>query len=259
VKVSLQVVNARRAELAKLLQQQRYLPVADLCAQLRVSEATARRDLAVLARDKVITRTRGGALVDFNQRFPSFRERQFRASLTKRQMALAAVQLIKPGMTVFFDAGTTTYAIAEALTVQPVANMTALTNSLPVAEMLAEAPDMDVELVGGQYLARQSVLFGEQARRSLRLWKIDLAFLGAEGMSPAGLWNSQRDVVAFQRAVVKLSPRTICCLDSTKLGQEAPEFLLPWSGVDGLLTDATVKQLKMAGIKLTKNQLISAH
>jgi len=222
VKVSLQVVNARRAELAKLLQQQRYLPLADLCSQLGISEATARRDLAVLAREKIITRTRGGALVDFNQRFPSFRERQFRASLAKRQMALAAVKLIDHGMTVFFDAGTTIYAIAEALTVQPVARMTALTNSLPVAEMLAEVKDMDVELVGGQYLARQSVLFGEQARRSLRLWKIDLAFLGAEGMSQAGLWNSQRDVVAFQRTVAELSPRTICCLESTKLGQEAP-------------------------------------
>lgn len=258
MKVPLHVVTARRAELARLLQQQRYLPLAELCARLGISEATARRDLAVLARDKIITRTRGGALVDFNQRFPSFRERQFRASLAKRQMAVAAVPLIKPGMTVFFDAGTTTYAIAEALTVQPVARVTALTNNLPVAEMLAEVPDMDVELVGGQYLARQSVLFGDQARRSLRLWKMHLAFLGAEGMSPAGLWNSQRDVVAFQRTVADRSPRTICCLDATKLGQEAPEFLLPWSKVDGLLTDATAEQLKTAGIKLTKSQLISA-
>jgi DeoR/GlpR family transcriptional regulator of sugar metabolism len=234
------------------------MPLTDLCSRLNISVATARRDLAVLAREKVITRTRGGALVDFNQRFPSFRERQFRASLAKRQMALAALKLIKPGTTVFFDAGTTTYAIAEALTVQPVSRVIAVTNNLPVAEMLAAVPDMDVQLVGGQYLARQSVLFGEQARRCLRLWKLDLAFLGAEGMTQAGIWNSQQDVVAFQRAVVAISPRTVCCLDATKLGQEAPEFLLPWTKVDLLLTDVTAEQLKAAGIKLAKGQLMTA-
>jgi len=253
------VVVARRDELAKLLQLHRYLPLTDLCAQLNISVATARRDLAVLAHDKVITRTRGGALVDFNQRFPSFRERQFRASLAKRQMAVAALKLIKPGTTVFFDAGTTTYAIAEALTVRPVARVTAVTNNLPVAEMLAAVPGMEVQLVGGQYLARQSVLFGEQARRCLQLWKLDLAFLGAEGMTQAGIWNSQKDVVAFQKTVVARSPRTVCCLDASKLGREAPEFLLPWADVDLLLTDVTVEQLKAAGIKLAKGQLISAN
>ena len=251
-------MTARREELAKLLQQHRYMPLTELCSRLSISVATARRDLAVMAKDKIITRTRGGALVDFNQRFPSFRERQFRASLAKRQMAMAALKLIKPGTTVFFDAGTTTYAIAEALTVQPVGRITALTNNLPVAEMLAGVQDMEVQVVGGQYLARQSVLFGEQARRCLRLWKLDLAFLGAEGMSQAGIWNSQKDVVAFQKTVVELSPRTVCCLDATKLGQEAPEFFLPWADVDTLLTDVTAEQLKAAGIKLAKGQLISA-
>ncbi|MCG3149279.1 MAG: HTH-type transcriptional repressor GlcR [Verrucomicrobiae bacterium] len=234
------------------------MPLTELCSRLNISVATARRDLAALARDKVITRTRGGALVDFNQRFPSFRERQFRASLAKRQMALVAIKLIKPGTTVFLDAGTTTYAIAEALTVQPVSRVTVVTNNLPVAEMLTGVQDMEIHVVGGQYLARQSVLFGEQARRCLRLWKLDLAFIGGEGMTQAGLWNSQKDVVAFQKTVVELSPRTICCLDSTKLGQEAPEFLLPWAEVDALLTDVTAEQLKAAGIKLAKGQLITA-
>jgi DeoR/GlpR family transcriptional regulator of sugar metabolism len=258
MKVPLHVVKARQAELAKLLQQHRYMPLTELCARLNISEATARRDLAVLAREKVITRTRGGALVDFNQRFPSFRERQFRASLAKRQIAMTAVQLIKSGQTVFLDAGTTTYAIAEALTVQPVAGVSVVTNNLPVAEMLSEAREMEVQLVGGQYLARQSVLFGEQARRCLRLWKFSVAFLGAEGLTQAGIWNSQRDVVLFQQTVADLSERTICCLDATKLGQEAPEFLLPWSKVDHLLTDLTAEQLKAAGIKLAKSQLIHA-
>lgn len=258
MRVPLHVVNARREELARLLQQHRYLPLVELCERFHISEATARRDLTALARDKVITRTRGGALVDFNQRFTSFRDRLNRAAVAKRRMAAAVLRLIKPGMTVFFDAGTTIYAIAEALAVKPVAQVTVVTNNLPVAETLADAKGMEVQLVGGQYLARQSVLFGEQARRCLRLWKFDLAFIGAEGMTPDGIWNSQKDVVAFQKTVVQLSPKTVFCLDGTKLGQEAAEFLLPWNKVNLLLTDANVDQLKAEGIHLGRDQLIVA-
>ena len=41
-----------------------------------MSEATARRDLVVLAGRNQIVRTHGGALSEYNRRFPSFRERE---------------------------------------------------------------------------------------------------------------------------------------------------------------------------------------
>jgi DeoR/GlpR family transcriptional regulator of sugar metabolism len=257
MKVALHVVKARRDELARLLRRHGYLPLAQVCSRLRVSAATARRDLAALARDRLITRTYGGALVEYDRRFPSFRERQRQAIGSKRRLARAGVGLIRPGMTVFLDAGTTVYAIAEALAAHPVPRVTAVTNNVPVAEVLAEVKGLAVQLVGGEFWARQSVLFGPQARRCLGLWRFDLALLGAEGMTPAGLWNSQADVVAFQRKVARLSRRALCCLDASKLGREAPEFLLPWSRVDGLLTDATAEQLAAAGIALGRGRLHS--
>ena len=54
------------------------------------------------------------------------------------------MRLIRPGMTVFFDAGTTIYAIAEALAAAPVSRVTAVTNGLPVAEVLAEVKGLAV-------------------------------------------------------------------------------------------------------------------
>ena len=258
MKVPLHIVHARRDQLAQLLQHHRYMPLAELCDRLKISEATARRDLAALARDRVITRTRGGSLVDFNQRFPPFRDRQFRAHAAKRQIALAARKLIEPGMTCFFDAGTTVYAIAEALHVAAVAPLVAVTNNLPVAEILGDLPGVEVQLLGGRFLSRQSMLLGKHASGMLRHWKFDLAFLGAEGMSQAGLWDSQRDIIALRRAVMGRTPRCIFCLDSTKLGVEAAEFLLPWTQVRQLLTDASLAELKTAGIKLNRRQYLYA-
>ena len=259
MRVAFEVVKARREQLAGLLQQRGYLPLAQVCEYLKISEATARRDLTALARDRVITRTYGGALMDFNQRFPSFRERLTSERSAKYQIAMVALKQLVPGITCFFDSGSTVYSLAQALSIKLVRKLVIVTNNLPVAEILGEVKGLEVHLLGGQYLTRQSILLGDSARRSVRLWKFDLAMMGAEGMSSMGLWNSQRDVVLFQRTVMAQSQRNVFCLDASKLGREAPEFLRPWSEVDCLVTDATAEQLKVAGIRLKRNQLVSTH
>ena len=262
MKVPLHVVEARRSRLAALIQAEGYLPIADVCARLAISEATARRDLAVLAGSNAITRTRGGALVEYNQRFPSFRDRLDDSATGKGRIAGAARRMIKPGQTVWLDGGTTTYRIAEILARDPVANLTVVTNNLPVAEILADGlpnkAEIAVHLLGGQYFRRGSLLIGGHALDHLKAWAFDLAFLGAEGMDGEGMWNSQAEIVALQRAVAKRAPRAVFCLDAAKLGRRAPEFLLGWDRVDRLLTDATPAALKRAGISLPAKHLIAA-
>ena len=75
MRVPRQVVEARRSRLTELLLERGYLPISDLCEELGVSEATARRDLSALESEERITRTYGGALGEFNASFTSFRER----------------------------------------------------------------------------------------------------------------------------------------------------------------------------------------
>ena len=67
MKVAYEVVKARRDQLAQLLAEHQYLPLAEVCARLGISEATARRDLTALERDHAITRTYGGAVGDYNR------------------------------------------------------------------------------------------------------------------------------------------------------------------------------------------------
>ena len=51
MRVPVHVVEARREKLAALIEKHRYLPIGELCRQLGVSEATARRDLAAARND----------------------------------------------------------------------------------------------------------------------------------------------------------------------------------------------------------------
>ena len=234
--------------MARLLRQHRYLPLQELCDQLGISEATARRDLAALADAKKVTRTYGGALVDYNETFASFAERRNLSRAAKRDIAARAVALLRPGMTCYLDAGTTMLYLAEALRERPVSPLKIVTNNLPVAEALAEVPELEVHLLGGLLLHRQSVLLGERARKNAAGWKFDLVFLGAEAMTGEGVFNSQKDVVDFQKTVAARSRRVVLCLDAAKLGKKAAAFFLPWSGVDLLLTDASSSVLKRHGI-----------
>lgn len=256
MKVPLHVVQARRERLAQLIEQHRYLPVKELCHRLGVSEATARRDLAALVQEKKITRTYGGALHEFNDRFPSFRERRSQAARAKAKTVRGALSMFEPNKTYFFDSGTTIFALAEAFRDQPVTPVTIVTSNLPVGEMLASIPGVQVFQLAGQLLHLQSTLLGETAQKSLGFWSFDVAFLSTEGMDAAGLWNSQAAIVEQQKVVLQRSKRNVFCIDGSKLNRQAPHFLLPWDKVDFLLTDLPNEKLVRAGINLSENKRV---
>lgn len=237
MKVPLHVVEARRERLSKLVASEHYMPLKEVCKSLGISEATARRDLAALQREGRIQRTRGGALADFNERFPSYHDRQRRNARSKAALGKAALSLIRPNETYFFDSGTTVSYLAQALAEAPRGPIRVLTVNLPVAELLSPFKEIEVFLTGGQMFARQSVLLGEAVCASISRWSFDAAFLSAEGMDAEGLWNSQLTIVAHQHVAVRRSRRNVFILDRSKFGRMAPHFLLPWPAVDCLLSD----------------------
>jgi DeoR/GlpR family transcriptional regulator of sugar metabolism len=247
MKVATSIILARRKSLAELLENHRYLPLAEVCARLGISQATARRDLRVLVREKKITRTYGGALGTFDATFTSFADRRAVDQEVKARLAQKARGLIPENTTCFFDGGTTIFALAEALYREPVGGLRAVTNSLPVAEMLGRA-EVEVHLLGGRFLQRQSLLLGPVARRSARLWKFEVVFLGAEGFSQGGVWASKPEVAAFQKALMAQAKRVVVCAHAAKLGRETGVFLAPWSAKFELVTDVTSAQRARHGL-----------
>ena len=248
MKVAASVVAARRKSLAALLENHRYLPLAEVCSRLKISEATARRDLRVLERERRVTRTYGGALSSFDATYASFAARRPLNRQAKAKIADKALRFIQPGSTCFFDSGTTVFALAEALYRHPVARLRAVTNNLPVAEMLGRCPSFEVHVLGGLFLQRQSILLGEGACVSARQWKFDLAFLGAEGIGAEGIFASDAEVATFQRTLMEHATRIMVCAHATKLERRSGILLAPWSAQIQLVTDAPAAQLDRSGI-----------
>jgi len=259
MRVPIHVVEARRDKLAALIERHHYLPIRELCRHLDVSEATARRDLAELAKKNKVKRTHGGALAEFNERFPSFRERQASNSRSKARVARKALGFLKAGGTYFLDSGTTIFAMAEAFCAAPLSPLTIVTSNIPVGELLSSIPELNVYLTAGQILGRQSVLLGDTARRSLEFWSFDMAFLSAEAANQDGIWNSQDSIVQQQLVAVRRSIHTVYCLDSSKIGGTAPFLLKKWPDVDFLLTDAPAEKLAKAGLHSRLVEILSCN
>ncbi len=258
MRVADHVVHARREKLAGLLQQHQYLPIGEVCARLGVSEPTARRDLAALEGQHAITRTHGGALAEYNQRFPSFRERTADGAAAKRRIGLAGRQLLRAGQVVWLDGGTTLFAVAQAIAEHPISDLTVVTNNLPAADLLGDSDKVAVHLLGGRYLRRSSVLLGGNAVASVRAWNFDCALLGAEGLTTEGFWNTVPDVVALQRAVMARAACKVVCLDAGKIGRQAPAPLGPAEDFSRILSDAGSDVFRAAGIRLPRGSLIAA-
>ena len=259
MRVPQHLVDRRREELRRLIRRDGFLPVAEICRRLDVSEATARRDLVVVEASGHITRTYGGALADYNSDFASHDERSGRARPAKARIAGLAVAQIPRTGTVFLDAGTTIQAMARALTHRrDLAHLVVVTNSLAAASVLGGAAGVELHVVGGMFLNRQAALMGPRAINALGEWSFDAAFLGGEAMDAAGISNSHASVADFQQAVLHRARRVYFCLDSSKLGRATPHHVTAWSGLSALITDTPPKRLAAHGIKLPSAKLLRA-
>lgn len=260
MRVPRHIVDQRHERLRALIRTDGFLPVAEICRRLGVSAATARRDLSEVAANGHITRTRGGALADYNASFASLGERSGRARTAKGRIAAAAVAKFPRHGTVFLDAGTTVQAVARQLlrARRDHTGLTVVTNSLSVATLLGGARGLDLHVLGGTFLHRQAVLLGVDAVRGLAEWTFDAAFLGGEGLDAEGITNSHPDIAAFQQAVLRRTDEAFFCLDAGKLGRATPHRLTGWDQSGTLITDATAAQLAAAGIALPAARLVTA-
>ena len=243
MKVAKIVVEARRQLLADLLQNGRYLALDRICQELSISPATARRDLRELERSGRVRRTPGGALARFTARFPTFHERLCVQAPAKRELARRVLPHLHSGFTIYIDGGTTPYALARLLPEADIPGLKVVTNSLPVVDFLAST-SVSLHVLGGSLVPRQSLLLGEEAIRSLGKWKFDMAILGAEGVTRAGVWNSAPEVVELQKAVLRQCRQSFVLLTSDKLGKETASLLTPLGNSLRIITDASAKQLE---------------
>jgi DeoR/GlpR family transcriptional regulator of sugar metabolism len=212
--------------------------VSDLVDSLGVSDMTVRRDIEALARRSLVARVHGGATAVTlrSAEEPGFAAKSSLQTVQKDAIARAAAALVEPGASVAVSGGTTTYAVAREL--RGVPDLTVVTNSVPVAELLhRERSSPAVVLIGGERTPSDA-LVGPIAVAALRTLHVDWLFLGVHGVDGrAGFTTPNLVEAETDRALIASARRVVVTADSSKWGVVALSSIARLDEVDVLVTD----------------------
>lgn len=207
-----------------------------LAAELGVSAATIRRDLELLDRQRLLTRTHGGAVgqgvvYELPLRYKSARHRE-----EKRRIAAAAAEKITDGMAVGLTGGTTCTEVARAVVDRE--RLTVVTNALNIASELAVRPNLKLVVTGGVARPESYELVGPMAEQSLAGLNLDVVCLGVDGIDAVIGCTTHHDLEAHtDQALIRRARRTIVVADASKIGLVAFARICPIDGIDELVTD----------------------
>ncbi|MFF9487699.1 DeoR/GlpR family DNA-binding transcription regulator [Streptomyces sp. NPDC014676] len=216
--MSNRTAEERQREIVRVARTTGSVDVSALAADLGVAKETVRRDLRALEDHGLVRRTHGGAYPVESAGFET--TLAFRATShvpEKRRVAAAAAELIGDAETVFVDEGFTPQLIAEALPIDR--PLTVVTASLPVAGALAETGTTSVLLLGGRVRSGTLATVDHWTTRMLSGFVIDLAFIGANGISREhGLTTPDPAVSEVKAQAVRASRRVVFAGVHTKFG-----------------------------------------
>lgn len=254
------LAGQRRAQILALVEANGGVRVSDLVDQLGVSDMTIRRDIGQLASEGLVTRVYGGAVAPEGRRAeePGFAAKSALMTADKQAIAQAAAALVEPGASIGISAGTTTYELARV--VRGIPDLTVVTNSVPVAQLLHEAatPGQTVVLVGGTR-TRSDALVGPIANAALGLVNVDRLFLGVHGIDArSGLTSPNLLEAETNRAMIHSAARVCVLADHSKWGVVALGTIAPLTSVDEVVTDAGLPEAARAALAEAVGELIVA-
>jgi DeoR/GlpR family transcriptional regulator of sugar metabolism len=210
----------RRRRIAQQVRGNRIVTVSELEDQFDISAMTARRDLKLLEQAKQVRRIHGGAVVpDLAADEDSFQQRLGRAPEAKERLAASAVELLDSGASIFLDSSTTAYFVAKRL-VSEGPEVTILTNSVPVIEMVATSDGRGLQLIGlgGSLRKLTSSFVGPLTIHAVAAHLADVTFLSVKGVSATGqLTDPDPLETEVKRAMVHQCHRPVLLFDGSKL------------------------------------------
>lgn len=229
----------RHEEISAVLAQEGRVSIAELTEQLGVTSVTIREDLKFLESQGLLVRTRGGALAKPEQRIENALELTSMTNRAEKEaIARYGASLVENGQTVFIDVGSTTTALAQALS-PDLHGVVVVTNGLNIALSLERAPGISVIVTGGTLRSLQHSLVAPMGTLLLSKLQADVAFLGCNGVHrERGFTNANIAEAEIKQAMLESADYGIFLADHDKIGSVASAFVAGIDQADLLVTDS---------------------
>ena len=208
------------------------------------SSMTLWRDLESLEKGGHIRRVWGGAVSageTAKNREHNFNFRLKQNIHAKAEISQIAAELIRPGHSYYFDAGSTVYTMTKFLGDE---RYTIVTSAANAAVELSHRQNCTVTLLGGQIDGVTLSCSGPQSLEMLSGINIEAAIMATSGYSArSGFTCGSLNESQLKKQVINKSMVTCMLLDHDKIGKNLPYTFTNIQSVDIIITDEVTDEL----------------
>lgn len=216
------LAEERQNALYERINQDGAITTAQAAQLFQVSIETIRKDLLQMHTQGLITKTHGGAVrkgsVKPRRTYSVRMEENFGL---KQELACKAAEYVENGDIIGIDEGSTAVAFAQVLR-ERFTNLTVVTFSLDVLQVLSENKGIKVILCGGEYMPEEKAFFGLQTIQMLKTLHIQKTFLAPTSISiDAGICGYCVPLLQLQQQMIESSEQVFVLADSSKFEKQA--------------------------------------
>lgn len=246
--------DERKKYILTSLDNQQTVKINELSKTMDVTRETVRKDLYHLEDEGLIKKIHGGAIRG-KPKETDYNKRKVDRWQEKEKIAKVAVSYIEEGDTIYLDYGTTTLALAKEIA--KLQNITVVTNTIPIVNMLLPNKAINIIILGGILRNNESSLFGQFASNNIPDIFVNIGFFGCSGVdSKAGITSHHMGEVLISKQMIAQCKTSLILADSTKFGMVAFNRTAKLEDVDIIVSDCqqenskTYEDIRQAGVEL---------
>jgi DeoR family glycerol-3-phosphate regulon repressor len=216
-----------------------FVAIAEIAREIGVSDMTVRRDLEALARDGLVQRTHGGAVLappaTVIPTEPSYAARRELNLEAKQRIAATAATMVSAGETVGLGTGSTVACLAAVLAGRE--GIEIVTNSLQTILAMPQLVLPEVFLLGGRLRTREGSLCGSITRQQLASHWVDRVFIGVAGIDEHGLYDYSPEDAEVKLVYMQRTKATVVLCDSSKFDRRSFVRFCGFEAIGTIVTD----------------------
>ena len=241
MKVSKDIVNQRRIDIMKTIEENNFVTVEELVRKYDVSPVTIRRDLQYWEDQGAIVKNYGGAsLIHAFVEDNDYAKTRFMKAIAKR-----AALYIEDGDVIFINSSKTAVMVMDYIKNKKV---TIITNHIKAASNL----DDGIVLIytGGEVKYPRNSMTGDFTLAALNNITASKCFIGCSGLKEDGVSTGiMKEMLINQTMLNKTAGQKFILCDHTKVGLDYNFHYGDYREIDYLITDVNANEKIISKIK----------
>jgi len=224
----------RMDEIMKILKKNHYVTVDYLVKEIKYSPASIRRDLTLLQKQGLVTRSYGGVTYK-DANISPFRFRQHSMKTAKNAIAKKAASLVENGNVIFLDGSSTTQYMGQFLIGKK--GITVITCNMLLADFLSEH-GLNTYCTGGKVEEYPGILGGNFMLESLSKFNTDITFFSSTAFNSKGQIISLGEGGALKHQTFRKNTKKLAYLcGSDKFDTDGSFIGLTLDDIDYFISD----------------------